>query len=182
MNKEKPHDTFLHWRLNRAELAAPPPPNSDLLIERLRPWWEAWPEKLAAMRGQLANLRVTYGHAAVAATPDRTHVPVPTIFVDDDGPTGTVAKLVFLSLRDRTLRIRFEIDGLPTDGASDLEITMIADLSPHSVVSAEASPVAPGEYRAEVDLPSELAEQWAELKVSDRMPFGLILFSKASGW
>jgi hypothetical protein len=178
MNNENLSDSVLQWRLARAGRGAPPPPNSARLIEQLRPWWEIWPEKLTALRGQLVNLRVTFGHAAVNAPPSCGSVPVPTVFVHDNKQTGTLAKIVFLSVRGLTLRMRFQIDALPSDATGNLELTILSDQSSRPLVAAEANPVGSGEYRAEVELPPDLAEQWASLKMSERMPFGLILFAK----
>jgi hypothetical protein len=182
MTNKTPDESVLHWRLARAGLQAPPAPSSSRLIELLRPWWEVWPEKLASFCDQLAQMRVTIGHAAVSTYSGSVTVPVPTVFVDDRGQTGTVANIVYFSLRDQTLRLRFQVETTATDAESDLELTLISVADSRPLVSALASPVAVAEYRFEVELPSELVEQWASLKGSDRMPFALILFAKSNRW
>ena len=44
-----------------------------------------------------------------------------------------------------------------------------------------AAKSASGEYWLEAELPSELAENWKRLKVTDRLPFRLILRLVATG-
>jgi hypothetical protein len=182
MNNENRQDTLLHWRLAGAERTAPPPPSADRMLERLRPWWDVWPDRLVAVRQELANLQVIFGHAAVNTASGGMGVPVPTIFLDERGQTGSVARILFISLRDQTLRVRFQIDVMPEGEAGDLELTLVSDVPSLPLVNAEARAVAPNEYRVETELPLELARPWASLKGGDRMPFSLVLFSKSSGW
>jgi hypothetical protein len=43
------------------------------------------------------------------------------------------------------------------------------------ILSAQADLSGDGEYRVDVELPSELAAAWESLKVTDPMPFRFIL-------
>ena len=55
----------------------------------------------------------------------------------------------------------------------------IKDLLPEPesqpILTAHATESVTSEYRLDADLPGELARRWAGLKVTDRMPFRLIL-------
>jgi hypothetical protein len=150
------------------------------MIERLRPWWEVHQDKMAALREQLFNLRVTFGHAAVASPTLVSGVPMSTVLVDDAGETGALANIVLLSVQARSLHMRFRLPGAVIETGRELELVLVPDAHARALVAGEARSVTPGEFRAEIELPPDLAEEWASIKATDRVPFGLILLAKTS--
>jgi len=57
------------------------------------------------------------------------------------------------------------------------EVTFVSDKSERPLLSAPAKMSLDSEYRIDSELSEELAHGWGQLKVTDRMPFRLILRS-----
>ena len=73
------------------------------------------------------------------------------------------------------MSFRFHVDTLPEHAASGLEVTFVAEASALPLFSAHAARSVDSEYRLDADLTEEIASDWRELKVTDRMPFRLLL-------
>jgi hypothetical protein len=100
--------------------------------------------------------------------------PVPALISRDDGEMESPVRVLYVSVRDGKLRLRFQLDPVPRVERG-LEVTFISEEALQPILSAYASLSVDGEYRLDADLPEELAANWESLKVTDRMPFRFIL-------
>jgi len=168
-------EELLRWRLARAESEAPRAPCAADLLESIRPWWDTWPEKFQAAVRQLTSIRVGLGHAMAEPRLGRVGLPIAVLVIGATESSETTAKALYFSIRDDKLRFRFQLD-LPVEQASpDYEVSFVSDRTSEPLFVAEASSSVETEYCIEVALPVALAREWESLKVTDRMPFRLIL-------
>jgi hypothetical protein len=180
MSSERDIEGLLRWRLARAEAAAPPPPRAAHLVVLSRPWWETWPERFqAAAERLLAVPRVAYGHATTSQQDGRTGHPVPALVIHVVEEFETSARILYLSVRDGRLRLRFQLDAGPARTEPVLDVTFLSDDEPAPLFSAQATSSIESEYRLDAELPPPLSRSWENVKVTDRMPFRLILHSPA---
>lgn len=172
-----PLEKLLRWRLGRAEADAPPAPRVADLLASARPWWETWPEQFHAWAMRLGANQVAYGHAMSEPMPARSGHPVPTLLIRSVEERETSARLLFLQVRDRWLHLRFQLDSNPAPVAESFEVTFLSESEPRPLFISSAALSVDGEYRVETLLPVEIAAEWQRLRVTDRMPFRLILRS-----
>ena len=101
--------------------------------------------------------------------------PVAALISEGDEERESPARVLYLSVRDGRLRLRFQLAPVPrTDRL--FEVTFVSEqpaLRP--ILAAYAALSGDGEYRVDVELPRELAAAWESLKVTDPMPFRFIL-------
>jgi hypothetical protein len=151
------------------------------LLELARPWWDTWPERFRAYADRLLTVRpVVYGHAMTHAANDRAGHPVPALVIHVVEEYETSASVLYFSIRDGRLRLRFQLDAGPARAERELDVTFVSDDAPEPLLLASASCSLNSEYRLDVELPPDLRREWAVVKVMDRMPFRLILQSRAS--
>lgn len=151
MKTQIPIKQFLQWRQAQAEAEAPPPPRAARLLEMARPWRELWPEL------------VREGHL------------VPARIVTAQESIESLVRVSSFAVRDGRLRLRLHMDGVPRGDSSSFEVTLVCNASQRPVACAGATASADGEFHLEMALPPEGAGGWAQLKVTDRAPFRLIL-------
>jgi hypothetical protein len=174
MRRQFEIEQLLRWRSERAESEAPPPPSALHLVQRVRPWWEIAPERFADCVRRLGAIQISYGYAMSEQQHGHGGHPVPAIISDDHDDTESPARLLYVSIRDGRLRLRFQLDPIPRIDRG-YEVTFVSDEAMQPLLSAYASLSVDGEYRLDVELPDELATTWQSLKVTDRMPFRFIL-------
>jgi hypothetical protein len=174
MRREFDIEQLLRWRLERAESDAPLPPAGLRLLQRARPWWELWPERFAAQVRLLGAIQVSYGYAMAQLQHGHSGHPVPTLINHNDEQLESPARVLYMSVRDGRLRLRFQLDPIPRVERG-FEVTFISEEALQPILSAYASLSVDGEYRLDADLPEDLALTWESLKVTDRMPFRFIL-------
>ena len=181
MNDKMPIEELLRWRLARAEAEAPPPPRAAHLLELARPWWEVWPEQFRSLVERLGQVEVAYGHAMAKPGQCRTAHPVPTLIVRAGEEVHTSASVLYFSIGSGRLRLRFQID--PSHGQSEpaFEVTFIAGPTAIPLFSSHATLSVENEYRLDTELPEKVAAEWEQIKVTDRMPFRLILRTDTNG-
>lgn len=177
MRTEIPVEKLLRWRLERAETEAPPAPRASDLLDAARPWWETWPEQFHAWAGRLGAIQVTFGHAMSEPVPSRTGHPVPTLLIRSVEERETSARALLLQVRDGWLRLRFDLESTSGPVTESFEVTFLSESESRPLFTACATGSVDGEYRVETRLPAEIAAEWKRLKVTDRMPFRLILRS-----
>ena len=165
---------LLRWRLARAETEAPRAPRGAQLLELSRPWWETWPERFYALADRLSQLQVAYGHATPEAGVARTGHPVATLITHTSAPVETTARVLYIEVRGSRLRLRFQLDKSACEEQPAFEITFVSSKN-KPLFAAQASRSVDSEYRVETDLPPEVAKEWIVVKVTDQMPFSLIL-------
>ena len=177
MKTEVPIKELLRWRLAQAEAGAPPAPRAAKLLALVRPWWETWPEQLQLLVERLGKMEVAYGHA-MASVPSRCSYPVPAVLVLQGEELEATVRVLYLTVRSGQLRLRFQIEATAFEMESDFEVTFVSTGNSQQLFCATATQSLGNEYRVDADLPAELVESWKELKVTDRMPFALILRSQ----
>jgi hypothetical protein len=175
MKMEPPVQRLLKWRTALAEAEAPPAPRAARLLERARPWWQRQPERFAALAAALNGMHAHFGHAMDPGAGQGSGIPVAAVLLWTNLETNSLAHILYFHVRARTLRLRFQLQNTPEAPERDLDVTFVAAESHQPLFSAFATFAPGGEYRIELDLPAALAEAWAPLRVTDRMPFRFIL-------
>jgi hypothetical protein len=82
--------------------------------------------------------------------------------------------VLYLSIREGRLRLRFQLDPIPRVEPG-FEVTFVSEAALRPILSAYATLSVDGEYRLDADLPEDLAANWESLRVTDPMPFRFIL-------
>jgi hypothetical protein len=174
-------EELLRWRVAKAEDEAPPAPRAARLLEMARPCWETWLERFQSLVERLGGIQVAYGHAM--AEPRQSHIghPVPALIVRAAEELETSVRVLYLNVRDGRLRLRFQVDAAIAQAQESFEVTFVSDNPERPLLSAAAILSLEGEYRVDTELVEELSHGWAQLKVTDRMPFRLILRSDKDG-
>jgi len=167
-------EALLQWRRERAEAEAPQAPTGVSLLKLLSPWWEMWPDRFAASVRRLASIQLSYGYAMSLAPQGHSGHPVAALISEGDQEHESPARVLYLSVRDGRLRLRFQLAPVPrTDRL--FEVTFVSETALRPMLAAYANLSGDGEYRVDVELPSELVAAWESLKVTDPMPFRFIL-------
>ncbi len=116
-----------------------------------------------------------FGHAAERDAGRGSSNPVPAVILWTNIETNSLAHILYLHVRGGTLRLRFQLQTAPDTPERNLDVTFVGADNQQPLFAALAT-FAPGaEYRIESELPMELADAWAHLRVTDRMPFRFIL-------
>jgi hypothetical protein len=181
MNSPTSVQELLRWRLARAEAQAPPAPRAARLLELARPWWETWPERFQKLVTRLGQMQVAYGHAMAETRRLPGEHLVPAIIVHSASETEGSARVLYFSARDGQLRLRFQLNAAQDCAEPVYEATFICKTSDQPLFSAHSERSTNGEYSLVETLSEELAGKWELLKVTDEMPFRLILRPLQSG-
>jgi len=168
-------ESLLEWRRQRAEADAPAAPSGAHLLRLVQPWWEMWPDRFAASVRRLSAVKLSYGYAMAHPPHGHSGHPVAALISrEDDGDQEAPARILYVSVRDGRLRLRFQLAPVPrSDRAYD--VTFVSETALRPILSASADLSGDDEYRLDVELPGELAAAWESLKVTDPMPFRFIL-------
>jgi hypothetical protein len=172
-------EQLLRWRVALAETEAPPPPRAARLLELARPWWERYPRRFQSFLERVGKMEIAYGHAMAESRPACTVHPVPALIVRSEEQIEACAQVLYLSLRDGQLRLRFQLKGGPEPADPGFEITFVSNMPARPLFSALATRSVDNEYRLDTELPPEIIEEWRHLRVTDRMPFRFILRPRA---
>ena len=170
-------EQLLRWRLAQAEAEAPPAPRAARLLELARPWWETWPAQFQALVERLGGIQINCGHAMAEPNQSRMGHPVPVIIVSGAEESEALARVLYLSFRDGRLHLRFQLETPSAPVDAPYEVTIVSDADAKPVFSARAGLSRDSGYRLDAELATEVAVRWERLKVTDRMPFRLILRS-----
>ena len=187
MSRQLSIEQLLRWRLALAETEAPPAPRAARLLEAVRPWWELWPERFRAQAARLGRMQTAaFGYAMADPRLARTGHPVPALVVHSE-ELETFVRVLYFSVRGDRLRLRFHLDGVSARAEPGYEVTFVSDggadggADARPLLAAAAEHSTDGEYRLDAALPDEIASRWERLKVTDPMPFRLILRPTAAG-
>lgn len=178
MKTEIALEQLLRWRLAEAEGEAPRAPRAAPLLAQARPWWEAWPEQFRAMVERLGKIQLVYGHAMAEPLASRGGHPVPALLIRDGQELEASVRVLYLRVGEGRLRLRFQLESPLGQEDKVLNVTFVCQTSQRPVASASVSLSVDNEYRIDTQLPEELARSWESLKVTDRMPFRLILHAE----
>jgi hypothetical protein len=174
-------EQLLRWRLARAEAEAPPAPRAVRLLELARPWWEIWPERFQSLVERVGRIQVAYGPAMADSRQPRSGHPVPVLLVHASEELETSARVLHLDVHEQRLHLRLHLDTTLAEQPETFEVTFVSADDAHAQLSAYAGLSVDNEYRIDTELSEELARSWELLKVTDRMPFLLILRSNEGG-
>jgi hypothetical protein len=175
MNEEMNLAQLLRWRVAQAEADAPPAPRAARLLALTEPWWRRWPERFALLAAGLEGMHTRVGHAMEQDAGRGGSHPVPAVVARTNVETHSLADILYINLRDGTLRLRFQLRPMPDSPEARMEVTFVAHDTPQPLFTAPATLAPRGEYRLEIELPGETARAWQHLRVTDRMPFRFIL-------
>jgi hypothetical protein len=167
-------ENLLQWRRQRAEGEAPPAPSAASLLKLVQPWWEVWPDRFAESVRRLASIQLSYAYAMAQPPHGHTGHPVAALISREDNEQESPARVLYMNVRDARLRLRFQLAPVPMRDRA-FEVTFVSEAGSQPILSAYADLSSDGEYRVDVELPSELAAAWESLKVTDPMPFRFIL-------
>jgi len=114
-------ESLLAWRRQRAEAEAPPAPSGAHLLKLVQPWWEMWPDRFAASVRRLAAVQLSYGYAMAHPPHGHSGHPVAALISrEHDGDQEAPARILYVSVRDGRLRLRFQLAPIPrSDRAYD---------------------------------------------------------------
>lgn len=170
-------ERLLKWRLAQAEMEAPPAPRASRLLELARPWWKTSPEQFQTLWLRLGKIKVVYGHAMVEpSSPRGGGYPVPALIVRvGETEVETSVRVLYLGVREGLMSLRFHLENIPGPTDGGFEVTFVSEASALPLFSAHAMRSVDDEYRLDAELPAEIAGEWKEVRVMDRMPFRLIL-------
>jgi hypothetical protein len=174
-------EQLLRWRLARAEAQAPRAPRGKRLLELARPWWETWPERFQLLVERVGRIQTAYGHAMAQTRQTRNGHPVPALIVRAAAELETSARILYLNVRNGRLRLRLQLDTGSARMQERFDATFVANNSERPLFSAPARVSLDSEYHVDAEISEELARAWEPLKVTDRMPFRLILHSDNGG-
>jgi hypothetical protein len=174
MNRGVPIERLLRWRHGHAEADAPRPPSAEHLLELARGWWERWPERFRAQLARLRQMPLAYGYAMSASERDRRGHPVPTLVADAED-VETYTRVTYINVREARFRMRFQVEGAAVRPHHAFDAIFVSDASESPLCAAVAVRSHADEYRVDVDLPDHLVESWGALRVTDQMPFRMIL-------
>jgi len=175
MNPGLSIEQLLRWRLARAEAESPPAPRAARLLELSRPWWETWPERFAGVVARLGQMEVSYGHAMAESRRAPTEHLVPALIVNTTTETETCVRVLYFSVRNGQLRLRFQLGPGNDNSQPAYDATFVSRVTSQPLFAAPAEHSTNGEYSLTRTLSEDLAGKWAALKVTDAMPFRLIL-------
>jgi hypothetical protein len=165
---------LLRWRMAQAQTEAPAPPDAWALIAQTRPWWKKWPEQFQAAVKSLGSLQVVYGRAHSLFNETSGGHPVPAVVIHGHQKQDCQARILFLTVREGSLRLRFRLVGPALPAEQTLEVTFV-DREMRPILTASATLAANHQYRIDTELPPLLAQVWEQVKVTDQMPFQFII-------
>jgi hypothetical protein len=173
MSTEAAIKHLLRWRMARAETEAPRAPGAAQLLELSRPWWETWPERFQLLVERLRKIQV--GYAMAEPGPARTGHPVSTLIEHSSIPLETTALVLYIEVRGSRLRLRFQLDKSACHEQPAFETTFVCCIKHQPLFATQATRSVDSEYRVETELPGNVAKDWTRVRVTDQMPFSLIL-------
>jgi hypothetical protein len=124
---------------------------------------------------RVGRIQMAYGHAMTDGRRPPGGYPVPALIVRPAEEVETSVRVLYFAVRDGWLRLRFQLGRMPGPAQESFNVTFVVDQPARPLLSAQARLSVDSEYRLDAELCNELARNWAGLKVTDRMPFRLIL-------
>lgn len=173
MSVDLPLSELLRWRSQQAELEAPSPPRAAELLRRARPWWQRAPEDYRAAVERLLKAQQHLGYAQDSRGSVSGEAAVAALLIGGDGESTVSVRITYFSIREGGLRLRFLLEHEATAG--DLAVTFVDADSGAPLLEGVAEAAGGAEYRLEAVLPPGLEQEWERLRVTDPMPFRLIL-------
>ena len=122
-------------------------------------------------------MQVAYGRAMTEFQRTGSGYPVAVLVVSFGaaGETEAAARILFLSVREGRIRLRFQLEADAELHAASFDATFVAESGSRPLFETVAECSVDSEYRIEVEVPLHLEQEWSRLRVTDRMPFRLML-------
>jgi hypothetical protein len=120
-------------------------------------------------------MEISYGHAMAEARRAPSEHLVPALILHAAAEIETSARILYFSLRNGHLHLRFQLGPANDRSEPPYDATFVCRATSQPIFSAAAERSANGEYSLAHTLSEELAAKWAPLRVTDEMPFRLIL-------
>jgi hypothetical protein len=177
MSKKTPLEQLLRWRLKQAEAGAPPPPKAAQLLQSARPWWEKRPKDFRSQMGHLRKFQSANSHAATNKRRKGNGILVPALLVCKEVESENYALVTHLNLLETKLRLRFKLETKLPSVEQNLEVTFISNATLTPMFYVTTTVLADNTFQIDTELPVEIAKDWEQLKLTDPMPFGLIIHS-----
>ena len=181
MKRNVPIEQLLRWRLARAQSEVPVAPSAARLLKLARPWWEKWPEKYQLLAEQLSRAKTVHTVTTNGSKPGHSGNLVPALFIRGEEVLEILTRLLSFRVRDAKLRLNFQTEVTLTPPTPVFEAAFISNTTWRPLFSAVATASVDDEYRVETELPARLVRGWERLKVTDHMPFQMILHSGTNG-
>lgn len=145
-----------------------------------RPWWEKRPEKFQFLVERLNKMPVASARTHKGSNLGRNWHSVPALVVRGREESESFVRVLIFRLREGKLRLRFRLESpLPLEESS-FEATFISETGARALFTTTTSVSPKLEFSVDTELPTDIARDWGQLKITDTMPFRLILFSLAS--
>jgi hypothetical protein len=177
MSKKIPLEQLLHWRLKQAEAAAPPPPKAAQLLQSARPWWKKRPKEFRSKVEHLRTFQSTLSHSTNNKRRKANNILVPALLVYNEIESGVYASIKHFRVLETKLHLSFGLETKMSLVDHNLEVTFISNVTPAPMLDATATISADNTFHLETELPVEIAKEWEQLKLTNPMPFGLIIHS-----
>jgi len=180
MKKKLPVEKLLRWRFETARAEAPPAPPAASLLAFARPWWETSPERFQLAIQRLGSIQIAHAHPTSKSPQSRIRGRVPTLLVRTAEEIETSVCILSMSLSEGRMQLSFQCETRPEPDEQMFEATLVSEATAKPLFCALTDKSLDNEYRLSAKLSDDLAKEWERLKLTDRMPFRLILRSMAS--
>jgi hypothetical protein len=176
-----PVKELLCWRLEKATAEAPPAPAAASLLALARPWWETSPARFQSAIQKLNSIPSAQAHSICESGHLPASNPMPTLILRTAEEQEASLRMLSIGVKNGRMQLSFQFETVAGPEEQEFELTFVSELTSKPLFRTHAAKSASGEYWLEAELPSELAENWKRLKVTDRLPFRLILRLVATG-
>jgi hypothetical protein len=180
VKKKIPVEKLLRWRFEKARTEAPLPPSAASLVSFARPWWETSPERFQLVVRRLGSIQIAHGRPTSKSPQSRVRGRVPTLLVRTAEEIEISVCILSLSLNKGRMQISFKCETMPEPDEQMFEATLVSEGTSRPFLCALTDKSLDNDYRLSAKVPDDLAKEWERLKLTDRMPFRLILRSMAS--
>jgi hypothetical protein len=140
-----------------------------------------WPERFQSLTERVGRMQMNYGHAMAEPNSFRSGYPVPTVIFREGLEVETFARMLYFSVREGRLRLRFQLDSSKGGAEQAFEAAFMGEKAGRPLFSAPATLSVSNEYRVDAEIAGEFAQNWEPLKVTDPMPFRMILRAPVGG-
>jgi hypothetical protein len=100
---------------------------------------------------------------------------VPALIAGAEEEVESSAHLLYLQVRNGRLRLRFHLDAALEPAPHAFDVTFVPETPVEAPFSAPAVLSLDREYHLDVELPEGIAKRWEGWKVSQRIPYRMIL-------
>ena len=177
MSSKIPLEELLRWRLKYAEEGAPAPPKAVHLLQSARPWWEKRPKDFRLQMEHLRKIQSAHRRATTNKGRNSNGILIPTLLVRKEVESENYAFVTHLRVLETTLRLIFKVKAKLSPMDQNLEVTFISEATLRPMFCVATSISTDSTFQIDTEIPLEIAKDWKHLKLTDPMPFRLIIHS-----